>query len=127
MITLPDGSRESIGSFKTERDAAIAYDVFARRYHGQFARLNFPDEIHTQLPLSAVSNASTLRRGRRFKGVYRRRHRFTALLVVPPKKRIYLGTFSSEEEAARAYDTAAKLHLRANCFLNFPNESQSKE
>lgn len=32
-----------IGSFTTEREAAIAYDIAARRLHLQFARLNIPD------------------------------------------------------------------------------------
>jgi hypothetical protein len=30
------------GSYKTELEAAVAYDVLAKKYHGEFARLNFP-------------------------------------------------------------------------------------
>lgn len=33
-----------IGFFKTRLDAALAYDTAARKYHGQFATLNFPAE-----------------------------------------------------------------------------------
>jgi hypothetical protein len=33
-----------LGCFKTEFDAARAYDVAARMYHKEFARLNFPDQ-----------------------------------------------------------------------------------
>lgn len=38
-----DGKNTHIGSYPTEETAARAYDDFARRVHGQFARLNFPN------------------------------------------------------------------------------------
>lgn len=39
-----DGKYIHLGSYKTEIEAAKAYDEAARKYHGEFARLNFPEE-----------------------------------------------------------------------------------
>lgn len=37
------GERISLGSFKTQLEAAKAYDQAAIKYYGEFARLNFPE------------------------------------------------------------------------------------
>lgn len=41
-VTL-NGIRVTRGGFKTEEEAARAYDEMAKEYHGRFARLNFPE------------------------------------------------------------------------------------
>ncbi len=39
-----NGEVVRIGPFKTAEEAARAYDLLARHYHGEFATLNFPEE-----------------------------------------------------------------------------------
>jgi hypothetical protein len=40
-----NGNVINLGFFKDEETAACAYDTAARELHGEFARLNFPDEV----------------------------------------------------------------------------------
>lgn len=54
-----------------------------------------------------------------FKGVTVLPVRYVARIKVG-KKSLYLGTFDSEEEAARAYDAAARQHFQERACLNFP-------
>jgi hypothetical protein len=45
---ISNGSRKvSLGNYKDEVEAAKAYDAAARRFHGNFAFLNFPDSLPT--------------------------------------------------------------------------------
>lgn len=43
-ISAGDQGKISLGNYASEIEAALAYDAAARRFHGQFATLNFPGE-----------------------------------------------------------------------------------
>jgi hypothetical protein len=57
----------------------------------------------------------------KYKGVSKVKNRFHANLNYK-KKRYYLGSFKTQEEAARAYDAEAKEKFKEFAWLNFPDE-----
>lgn len=127
-----------LGIYGTAIEAAVAYDIAARRLWGARGTLNFPrpGELSARvgvepqdwpdLPMVEVrsgdvgrhvyarTNATTGYRGvrRQPKG-----ERFTAMLCGR-----YLGVFGTPEEAARAYDRAAVEKWGAKTILNFRSE-----
>lgn len=114
--------RIKLGRFSDEQQAAVAYDLAARELHGDFAVLNFPD------PESApkfVSEDRSARLG--YSSVYhgvswnKRLGKWMAY-ASPGGKRIHIGLFSDEIEAAKAHDEAIRKHGAAEWRLNFPDQ-----
>ena len=122
-----EGKEIHLGTYATEEEAALAYDAGARLYQGEFARLNFPErepisleEIQKRRVPKRKSPVKTPRKQHSaFRGVSWNGRRWFAQIVAPGVKE-YLGTFETEEDAARAYDAAALRLKGAGCFLNFP-------
>ncbi|ASN68056.1 putative HNH endonuclease III [uncultured Caudovirales phage] len=92
------GQLEYLGVYETEDLAARAYDFYAVKYFGEFASLNFPNEIPT-LPARVVGNGRT-----GYKGVYSKEEGKYFAKIGFDNKRAYLGTFDNPHDAARMYN-----------------------
>lgn len=116
-----DGKQIYIGQFTDLEHAARVQDSAARYYLGDTAHLNFPDE--PVLPFTERFRMVAARKpggSSQYRGVTKKNDRWCARIEVKGKS-IRLGSFGSEEEAARAYDKAAIEHFKDNARLNFPD------
>jgi hypothetical protein len=106
-----DGKQHRLGYFEDEEEAARAYDSAERLKHGKKAQLNFPAE-----------GESGSRQSSKYRGViWSKRDTIKWIARIHYDGKLHhLGCFEDEEEAAKAYDRAARLHKGGNALPNFP-------
>eukprot|EP00884_Botryococcus_braunii_P015256 jgi/Botrbrau1/2413/Bobra.0395s0041.1 len=129
-----EGKQIYLGGFDSEIDAAHAYDLAALACKGTHVPTNYPAQVYAE-QLEAVRdkpkeevvalvrrNSSAFSRGRsRYRGVSGEDNRWEARVgAFRGRKNVSLGIYSTEEEAAHAYDRALIIGKRRQAKTNFP-------
>ncbi len=104
---MVEGKNKHLGSFKTQKEAAIQYDKAAYAEYKEFTELNFPEVDHSNdnFDIEKYKTPAQKKKSSKFVGVYwdKNAGKWRSQIQVD-KKNINLGLFTNEEDAARAYE-----------------------
>lgn len=114
------GEYIELGYYSTEKDAGLAVDYYARKYKGEFANLNFPDEYVTEDYIKHARKQLPPQTSR-FYGVYwnSTTGKWVSCVLVNGKQ--IRRFFDSEIEAALVRDMMVRQYNLRRSKLNFPD------
>jgi hypothetical protein len=130
------GKQHHIGSFNTKQEAALAYDRVARTHGEGKKKLNY-DSFEAAEEAAAEAEAEhtlvygmgvdpKLRPPSGFHGVTAAEKRWKAQIQYGGKRH-HIGSFGTKQEAALAYDTAAREHGGGKRKLNYESIKAAEE
>ena len=122
-----DGKSIFLGLFSSEIQAARAYNEGALKHFDEFASLNHipedvPDDIRYRQGKALKTSKTSKYRGVSFS---KSSQRWVANITIN-KQHFCLGSFSTQEEAARTYDKFALKHRGIKALLNFPEDARTE-
>ncbi|XP_035838259.1 AP2-like ethylene-responsive transcription factor AIL1 [Helianthus annuus] len=113
-----------LGTYDEEESAAKAYDLAALKFFGTSTQTNFlVTEYEKDLEMMEKKTKED------YLDILRRHHRNrweARIGNVRGKKSLYIGTYSTEEEAARAYDVVAIKNKGTNAATNFDKSTYTR-
>lgn len=117
------GKQHFLGYFLSEMSAAKAYDKASHKRRGPTASLNFPSEVSTE-----EEESPNLHKTSRYRGVsFCKSNKKWKAVITYKGKQTYLGYFTSEIDAAKCYDRAARKNRGRNALTNFESAPSDTE
>ena len=120
------GKRHNLGSYKTAKAAALAYDRAVVQHKRPASKLNYPDglpiddEDYDELMDPNKNKKFAAAKSSGFHGVVQKGKRFYAKIYLGNSQKS-LGGYDTAKEAALAYDRAVVHHKRPASLMNYPD------